>query len=304
MKYLLRSKSALTGVVLIGILILVAIFADILAPHDPYEMDIWNSYRAPEGVGGTYILGTDDMGRDVLSRILVGSRVSLLIAVTATGTSLMFGVILGAVAGYVGGVVDTIIMRIMDLILAFPSILLAIAIVATMGPGVINAMLAVAIVRIPAMTRVTRSMVLGLKEEEFVMAGQALGLTNRRILFRHILINSFAPILVVASLNMGTAITTEATLSFLGLGAQPPVISWGRMLALGREAIRTAPHLTLYPGLAIVFTVLGFNLLGDGLRDIGDPACSVDRSRCQNHNRKELQKALTEGFFCMLGEPE
>lgn len=272
MKYLLRSKSAMTGVILIGILILVAIFADILAPHDPYTMDIWNSYRAPEGVGGTYILGTDDMGRDVLSRILVGSRVSLLIAVTATGVSLIFGVVLGAIAGYVGGVVDTIIMRIMDLILAFPSILLAIAIVATMGPGVINAMFAVAIVRIPAMTRVTRSMVLGLKEEEFVMAGTALGLTNRRILFRHILINSFAPILVVASLNMGTAITTEATLSFLGLGAQPPVISWGRMLALGREAIRTAPHLTLYPGLAIVFTVLGFNLLGDGLRDIGDPA--------------------------------
>jgi len=271
MKYLLRSKSALTGLILIGILILVAIFADVLSPHDPYKMDIWNSYRTPEGVGGTYILGTDDMGRDVLSRILVGSRVSLLIAVTATGVSLFFGVILGAIAGYVGGMVDTVIMRIMDLILSFPSILLAIAIVATMGPGVINAMFAVAIVRIPAMTRVTRSMVLGLKEEEFVMAGVALGLTNRRILFRHILINSFAPILVVASLNMGTAITTEATLSFLGLGAQPPVISWGRMLALGREAIRTAPHLTLYPGLAIVFTVLGFNLLGDGLRDIGDP---------------------------------
>ena len=271
MKYLLRSKSALTGLILIGILILVAIFADVLAPHDPYKMDIWNSYGAPEGAGGKFVLGTDDMGRDVLSRILVGSRVSLLIAVTATGVSLLFGVILGAIAGYVGGKVDAIIMRIMDLILAFPSILLAIAIVATMGPGVINAMFAVAIVRIPAMTRVTRSMVLGLKEEEFVMAGTALGLTNRRILFRHILINSFAPILVVASLNMGTAITTEATLSFLGLGAQPPVISWGRMLALGREAIRTAPHLTLYPGLAIVFTVLGFNLLGDGLRDIGDP---------------------------------
>ena len=272
MRYLLRSKSALTGLMLIGILILVAIFADLLAPHDPYEMDIWNSYHAPDGVGGEYILGTDDMGRDVLSRILVGSRISLLIAVTATGVSLVFGVILGAIAGYAGGPVDALVMRIMDLILAFPSILLAIAIVATLGPGVINAMFAVAIVRIPAMTRVTRSMVLGLKEEEFVMAGHALGLTNRRILFRHILINSFAPILVVASLNMGTAITTEATLSFLGLGAQPPVISWGRMLALGREAIRTAPHLTLYPGLAIVFTVLGFNLLGDGLRDIGDPA--------------------------------
>lgn len=270
-KYLLRSKSALTGLILIGILILVAIFANIISPHDPYQMDIWNSYRAPEGVSGKYILGTDDMGRDVLSRIIVGSRVSLLVAATATGVSLVAGIVLGAIAGYVGGVVDAVIMRLMDLILAFPSILLAIAIVASIGPGVVNAMLAIAIVRIPAMVRVTRSMVLSLKEEEFVMAGQALGLSDRRILFRHILINCFAPILVVASMNMGTAITVEATLSFLGLGAQPPVISWGRMLALGREAIRTAPHMTLYPGLAIVFTVLGFNLLGDGLRDIGDP---------------------------------
>jgi ABC-type dipeptide/oligopeptide/nickel transport system permease subunit len=270
-KQFFRSKSAVTGLILIGILVLVAVSADVIAPHDPYEMDIWNSYRAPEGFSGTYILGTDDMGRDVLSRILVGSRVSLLVAATATVVSLVLGVILGAVAGYVGGTVDAVIMRIMDLILAFPSILLAIAIVATVGPGVVNAMFAIAIVRIPAMVRVTRSMVLGLKEEEFVMAGRAIGLSDLRILFRHILINCFAPILVVASLNMGTAITVEATLSLLGLGAQPPVISWGRMLALGREAIRTAPHMTLYPGLAIVLIVLGFNLLGDGLRDVGDP---------------------------------
>ena len=272
MKRFLRNKSAVTGAVLIGILIFVAIFADFIAPKDPYRMSIWDSYRHPEGFFGENILGTDDMGRDVLSRIIVGSRVSLLVAATATGISLVLGIILGAIAGYVGGAVDALIMRFMDLILAFPSILLAIAIVATVGPGVVNAMFAIAIVRIPAMVRVTRSMVLGLKEEEFVMAGQALGLSDRRILFRHILINCFAPILVVASLNMGTAITVEATLSFLGLGAQPPIISWGRMLALGREAIRTAPHMTLYPGLAIVFTVLGFNLLGDGLRDIGDPA--------------------------------
>ena len=144
----------------------------------------------------------------------------------------------------------------MDLILAFPSILLAIAIVASLGPGVVNAMLAIAIVRIPAMVRVTRSMVLSLREEDFVAAAQALGLSHARILFRHILVNCYAPILVVATLNMGTAITVEATLSFLGLGAQPPIISWGRMLALGREAIRTAPHITLFPGLAIVFTTL------------------------------------------------
>lgn len=271
MKRFFRNKSAVTGLILISILVLVAIFADFLAPLDPYKMDIWSSYSPPEGLSGENILGTDDMGRDVLSRIIVGSRVSLLIAAIATGVSLLFGVTLGAIAGYVGGFVDTVIMRIMDLILAFPSILLAIAIVASLGPGVVNAMFAIAIVRIPAMVRVTRSMVLGLREEEFVMAGQALGLSDGRILFRHILINCFAPILVVASLNMGTAIVVEATLSFLGLGAQPPVISWGRMLALGRDSIRTAPYITLFPGLAIVFTVLGFNLLGDGLRDVSDP---------------------------------
>ena len=271
MKQILRNKSALTGLILIGILVFVAIFANSIAPKDPYEMDIWESYRPPEGPRGEYILGTDDMGRDVLSRIIMGSRVSLLVAAVATGVSLLFGVTLGAIAGYVGGRTDAIIMRLMDLILAFPSILLAIAIVASMGPGVVNAMLAIAIVRIPAMVRITRSMVLDLKEEEFVVAGRALGLSSARILFRHILINCYAPILVVATLNMGTAITVEATLSFLGLGAQPPVISWGRMLALGRDAIRSAPYMTLYPGLAIVFTVLGFNFLGDGLRDVSDP---------------------------------
>ncbi|NLY51922.1 MAG: ABC transporter permease [Firmicutes bacterium] len=271
MKQFLRNKSAVTGSIIVGILIITAIFADAIAPKDPYQMDIWESFRPPEGLRGEYILGTDDMGRDVLSRIIVGSRISLLVAIVATGVSLVFGVTLGAIAGYVGGITDAIIMRIMDLILAFPSILLAIAIVASLGPGVVNAMLAIAIVRIPAMVRVTRSMVLSLREEDFVAAAQALGLSHARILFRHILVNCYAPILVVATLNMGTAITVEATLSFLGLGAQPPIISWGRMLALGREAIRTAPHITLFPGLAIVFTTLGFNLLGDGLRDISDP---------------------------------
>ena len=271
MKRLLRNKSAVTGLILIGILVIVALFADYIAPLDPYEMDIWENYEPPQGFGGKYILGTDDMGRDVLSRIIFGSRVSLMVAGIATGLSLVLGVVLGALAGYVGGMVDALIMRLMDLILAFPSTLLAIAIVATLGPGVVNALLAIAIVRIPQMSRVTRGMVLSLKEEEFVQAARALGFTHVRILFRHILINGFAPILVIATLSMGTAITVEASLSFLGLGAQPPIISWGRMLALGRESIRTAPHMTLYPGLAIALTVLGFNLLGDGLRDVFDP---------------------------------
>lgn len=271
MKRILKNRSALTGLIVIGLLVLVAMFADQLAPRDPYFMDIWESYQAPGGLDGDYILGTDDMGRDVLSRIIMGSRLSLLVAVIATGVSLVFGVLLGSLAGFFGGKVDALIMRFMDLILAFPSILLAIAIVAAIGPGVVNAMLAISVVRIPAMARVTRSLVLGLKEEEFVQAARALGFSQPRILFRHILINCFAPILVVATLNMGTAITVEATLSFLGLGAQPPAISWGRMLALGRDAIRTAPHMTLYPGVAIAITVLGFNLLGDGLRDVFDP---------------------------------
>ncbi len=273
MKQLVRNRSALVGLIIISLLLFFAIFANFVVPNDPYEMDIWVSYGAPEWFGedSQYILGTDDMGRCVLSRIIMGSRISLLVGAVATGSSLIIGVFLGAIGAYVGGKTDALIMRFMDLILSIPSILLAIAIVATLGPGMVNAMIAIAIVRIPQMARVTRSMVLSIKEEDYVQAGKALGFSHGRLLFKHILMNCFAPIMVVATLGMGTAIVVEAGLSFLGLGAQPPLISWGRMLAMGREAIRSAPHMTLYPGIAIVFTVLGFNLLGDGLRDIFDP---------------------------------
>jgi len=273
MKQLIKNRSALVGLIVISIVILLAIFADFIVPNDPYHMDIWISYEGPEWFGpdSQYILGTDDMGRCVLSRIIMGSRISLLVGAVATGSSLLIGVFLGAIGAYVGGKVDAVIMRIMDMILAIPSILLAIAIVATLGPGMVNAMIAIAIVRVPQMARVTRSMVLGVKEEDYVEAGKALGFSHGRILFKHILLNCFAPIMVVATLGMGTAIVVEAGLSFLGLGAQPPIISWGRMLAMGREAIRSAPHMTLYPGIAIAISVLGFNLLGDGLRDIFDP---------------------------------
>lgn len=273
MKKVLKNKSALAGLIVITAIILTAIFADFIVPNDPYLIDIWNRYSAPEGFGRdtTFILGTDDMGRCVLSRIIMGSRISLLVAFISTAISLTAGVIFGALAGFNGGRIDAIIMRFMDIILSFPSILLAIAIVATLGPGMINAMFAISIVRIPAISRITRSMVLSIKEEEYVLAGKALGFSQNRILFKHILINAFAPILVVATLNMGTAIVVESSLSFLGLGAQPPTITWGRMLAMGREAIRRAPYITFYPGIAIVISVLGFNLLGDGLRDIFDP---------------------------------
>ena len=274
LKQILRNKSAIVGLIIIFILILVAIFADYLVPHDPYQTDLWENNRPPEGFGedAEYILGTDDLGRDVLSRIIMGTRISLFIALSSIVTSMIIGVFLGSMAGYVGGKVDTIIMRIMDVILSFPAILLAIAIVASLGPGMFNAMWAIAITRVPQMARITRSRVISLKETEYVEAARALGASHTRIIIKHILVNSFAPILVITTLGLGSAIVIEAALSFLGLGTQPPAISWGRMLAMARQTIRSAPYLSLYPGLAIVFTVLGFNLLGDGLRDIFDPS--------------------------------
>ena len=276
LKRIRRNPNVIIGTVVILALVIIAAIAPLITPMDPIKQDIWEKYAAPRGLivegklNGTYILGADELGRDVLSRLIMGTRVSLLVAFIATSISLVFGVILGALAGYVGGRLDNVIMRVMDVLLAMPGILLAIAIVATFGPNIVNVMMAIAIVRIPAMARVVRSEVLALKEEEFVEAGRALGLSSGRILFRHILVNSWAPALVIAALGMGTAIVAEASLSFLGLGTQPPQISWGRMLSVGRDAIRSAPHVTLYPGIAITITVLGFSLLGDGLRDVFD----------------------------------
>ncbi len=271
-----RNRNVMVGMVLIAVLVLVAVFASQLVPMDPQKQDIWERYAAPRGLfvegqwNTHYVLGADELGRDLLSRLIMGTRVSLLVALIATSISLLGGVLLGALAGYFGGVVDNIIMRVMDVLLALPGILLAIAIVATFGPNIVNVMLAIAVVRIPAMARVVRAEVLALKEEEFVEAGRALGMGHLRLLFGHVLLNSWAPALVIATLGMGTAIVAEASLSFLGLGTQPPQISWGRMLSVGREAIRSAPHVTLYPGVAITLTVLGFSLLGDGLRDVFD----------------------------------
>lgn len=275
MKKIFRNKQATAGMIIIGLLCITAVFAPYLVPEDPYRQNIYNRYQQPEGFLGGHFLGTDNLGRDLFSRIIMGARVSLLIGFIAVGISLIIGVFLGALAGYFGGFLDELIMRFMDLILAFPAILLAIFIVSVLGPGMANAMFAIAVVRIPSMARVTRAMVLSLKEEEFVEAARALGNSHLKILFKHILYNGFAPMMVIATLGMGTAIVSEAALSFLGLGAQPPTISWGRMLSMGRQAIRHAPHVTTYSGLAIVITVLGFNLLGDGLRDIFDPKLKV-----------------------------
>ena len=276
LRRVLRNKSIMFGSVIILGLVVIAAIGPWITPMDPLRQDIWERYEAPQGLwvegqfNTRYILGADELGRDLFSRLIVGARVSLLVGLIATGISLVFGVILGAISGYMGGLVDDVIMRIMDVLLALPGILLAIAIVAALGPNIVNAMVAIAIVRIPTMARVVRSDVLSVKNEEFVEAARALGQNHVVVLFKHILINAWAPALVLATLGMGTAIVAEAALSFLGLGTQPPQISWGRMLSVGREAIRSAPHVTLYPGLAITITVLGFSLLGDGLRDVFD----------------------------------
>lgn len=276
LRRILNNKSVVFGGIIIILLVLLAIFAPALAPMDPLKQDLFARYEAPRGlfIDGSlnteYVLGGDELGRDLLSRILVGTRVSLIVGLVATGLSLLLGVLLGAIAGYGSRAVDEVIMRIMDVLLAIPGILLAIAIVAALGPSIVNAMMAIAIARVPQMARLIRSEVLALREEEFVEGARAVGVNSVTVLFKHILRNAWAPALVLATLGMGTAIVTEASLSFLGLGTQPPQISWGRMLSVGRDAIRSAPHVTLYPGLAIAVVVLAFNLLGDGLRDLLD----------------------------------
>ncbi len=273
---MLRNPSVIIGSIIVTLLVLIAIFAPALTPMDPLKQDLFARYDAPLGfwvdgnVNTQFVLGADELGRDVLSRIIMGTRVSLQVGLIATGISLILGVALGAIAGYAGRHADNIIMRFMDILLAIPGILLAIAIVAALGPSIVNAMIAIAIARVPQMARLIRSEVLALREEEFVESARALGTSHITILFKHILLNAWAPALVLATLGMGTAIVTEASLSFLGLGTQPPQISWGRMLSVGRDAIRSAPHVTLYPGLAIAIVVLAFNLLGDGLRDVFD----------------------------------
>lgn len=273
---LTRNPNVIIGASIAVLLVVIAIIGPWITPMNPLKQDLFARFTPPRGLisdgalNTTYILGADELGRDILSRIIMGTRVSLQVGLVATGISLLLGVVLGAVAGYVGGRVDNVIMRLMDILLAIPGILLAIAIVAALGPSIMNAMIAIAIARVPQMARLIRSEVLALREEEFVESARALGVSHVSILFKHILSNAWAPALVLSALGMGTAIVTEASLSFLGLGTQPPEISWGRMLSVGRDTIRSAPHVTLYPGIAIAVVVLAFNMLGDGLRDVFD----------------------------------
>ena len=264
----LRSKTGTIGLIIVAILLITAIFAPLLAPYDPYELHVVDSLRPPST---TYLLGTDDLGRDILSRIIYGARVSLLVGFISIGLACLSGVPLGLIAGYKGGTTDALIMRLLDALLAFPAILLAIALMAVLGPSLQNAMIAIGIIYTPTFARITRSSVLSLREKEFVEASRAGGAGDFYLLFRIILPNCLSPIIVQSSLGVGYAILVEAALSFLGLGVQPPYASWGSMLYYGRTLLGIAPWFTTFPGIAIFFTVLGLNFLGDGLREVMDP---------------------------------
>ncbi|MBN2261143.1 MAG: ABC transporter permease [Clostridiales bacterium] len=267
-KRLKKSKTSMFGLLIVIILLFTAVFAPLMAPHDPIVGQLALRHNEPSM---EYIMGTDSQGRDVFSRILYGARISVEIGIISVGIALILGTAMGVVSGYYGGKVDTIVMRFVDIMLAFPTILLALAIVTILGPSLTNAMIAVGIVNIPRFARIVRSSVLSVKENEYIEAAISIGCTDFEIITRHILPNCLAPILVQSTLTIGTAILEAAGLSFLGLGAQPPISEWGSMLADARGYMRQAPWSVMYPGVAIMITVLGFNLLGDGLRDALDP---------------------------------
>lgn len=263
-----RNRLAIVGMGIVLFFILLAIFANFIAPETIDEQKLGQRLLAPSF---EHWFGTDDFGRDILSRIIYGARISLWVGFFAVLGSSAIGSFLGLLAGYYGRWVDTIISRTFDIMLSFPSILLAIAVVSVLGPSLRNALIAIAIINIPNFGRLVRSRVLSVKEEEFVMAAKAVGMNDRRIIFHHVLPNSLAPIIVQGTLAIATAILEAAALSFLGLGAQAPEPEWGKMLADSRQYIIQAPWTVIFPGLAIMLTVLGFNLLGDGLRDALDP---------------------------------
>ncbi len=265
---LLRSPLTVAGLVLILLFGLSALLAPVLAPADPRDQKLSQRLKPPSA---THWLGTDQLGRDILSRLLFGAQISLTVGVVVVGTAGTFGTVVGLVAGYTSGLVDEALMRVTDIFLAFPALILAMAIAGALGPNLNNAMIAIAVVTWPVYARLVRGQALSLREREFVEAARALGASTPRILWRHILPNTLAPILVQASFDMGGAILAAAGLSFIGFGAQPPTSEWGVMISEGRKYISTQLWLSLFPGLAILLTVAAFNLIGDGLRDALDP---------------------------------
>lgn len=264
----LRNRLVLFGIGIVVLMVLLAIFADLIAPYPPREMKVVDALKPPSRV---HLFGTDRFGRDVLSRTIYGSRIALGVALSSIATALLIGSVLGLVGGFLGGWLDLAIGRIMDILFSFPTLVLAIAIAAMLGPGLNNAALAIAVVYAPLFCRVARGPVIAERAKEHVAAAVGLGAGSLRIIFRHILPNVLAPLIVQASVALAFAILIEASLSYLGLGTQPPDPSWGTMLNEGRTYLETAPWMSIFPGLAIMLAVLGFNLLGDGLRDVLDP---------------------------------
>lgn len=268
LRRLWRSRLAMLGATIVLALVAVAIFAPWIAPYSPTRINLRERLQPPSG---KHLFGTDDAGRDILSRVIYGSRVTLRICVLVVGLTLVIGTLLGLVSGFFGGWVDELVMRVSDVFLAFPALILAMAIAAALGPSLENAIVAMVAIWWPRYARVTRGQVLSIREIDFVAAARAAGASSSRIMLRHILPNCISPVVVQATLDLGEVVLTAATLSFIGFGAQPPTPEWGAMVSVGRNFLRDYWWYTTFPGLAILITVMGFNLLGDAVRDILDP---------------------------------
>ena len=263
-----RSKTAVAGLVIVGVYLFLALCGPWLAPYDPYFQDLNLSYLRP---CMAHWLGCDEFGRDILSRLLYGARVSLVIQFWAVMISLVIGTFLGSVSGYFGGRIDEVVMRLMDIMMAFPGILLALAIVAILGPSLTNLIVAIGINSVPGFSRVARGAVISVKKNDYVTAARAIGESDLSILFRYVLPNAISPIIVQTTMRMATVLLTAAGLGFLGLGVQPPSPEWGTMLSAARVYLRSAPHVAVIPGVTIMIVVLGFNFFGDGLQDALNP---------------------------------
>ena len=274
---LLRSRLVTAAIVILALVVLVAALADLLAPYSPAAQA---GAQRLQGPSAAHLLGTDDLGRDTLSRVIFGTRVALTASLLAVSVALLLGLPLGVLSGYWSGLVDDVLMRLMDGMFAFPPIVLALTIVSVLGPNLVNAMLAIGIVNAPRVARLVRAQMLGIRQEEFVLAARCLGASHARLMWRHVFPGTLAPLVVQTSLSMGFALLAEASLSFLGLGVQPPTPSWGSMLRSAARYLEVDPWMAVGPGVAILFTILAFNLLGDGLRDAFDPRT---RTRAQGH---------------------
>lgn len=273
MKELLKNKKSLAGIVILGMLVLTALLSPLIAPNDPYEQRIENRL---EGPSLEHPLGTDYLGRCLLSRIMYGTRLSLKIALFIVASQVFTGVALGALAGYFTGIVDELIMRIVDMLMAIPSLALALVLASIMGPGLTGVVMAMCISGWTEYARIIRGETLAIKEKEYIKGARMFGFSNFYIITRHVIPNAMAPVIVLATLSTGFVIVVVAVFSFLGLGAQPPVPDWGAMLNESRAYMRVAPHMVIYPGLAVMVTTLAFNLLGDAFRDIFDPRMKTD----------------------------